>query len=65
MNDGKLKVIIRRLSWGLLVALALFFAMMRLRWLRNAVFGALALLAIPFLLLLGCLLYTSPGGPLR
>ena len=53
MNDGKLKVIIRRLSWGLLVALALFFAMMRLRWLRNAVFGALALLAIPFLLLLG------------
>ena len=55
MNDGKLKGIIRRLSWGLLVALALFFAMMRLRWLRNAVFGALALLAIPFLLLLGWL----------
>lgn len=55
MNKKKLKVVMKRVGWGLLIAIVVLIAMVRQRWLEDVLVGALALIAVPLLLLLGAL----------
>lgn len=55
VNKKKLKVVMKRVGWGLLIAIVVLIAMVRQRWLEDVLVGALALIAVPLLLLLGAL----------
>lgn len=55
LDKTKAKDVMKRVGLGLLIAVAVFLAMMRLRWLKDIALGVLALIAVPLLLLLGFL----------